>query len=247
MLGQNMSLAYAHIKTNDDFIFSKIGRKSTITVNLPPEKNFEKKIEDNWPTCKIFININNSPETGQMIAFESKSSVFHDPSNALRDLVDHLNHELNPYGYVLNVNPVTIERNFWGIVKQYSGKIEELDFRFAAPNLLNIKNSLNEDLHELQDEIGITNAEISLKNKDGLLIVNPDNEFIKQSVDYVTKGGGSYKLKIKAKLQSRVITSDQNIKTRELDIDIDTEINNNEAFNVLMNQIFQIKNKLFND
>src|SRR5438067_741373 len=72
-------LAYTFERFENNYIFGKIGKKSKIVRNMSPTDGFRKETEDDWPNCSIFINTNEDPENGQMIAFEYKKSVFSHP------------------------------------------------------------------------------------------------------------------------------------------------------------------------
>ncbi len=231
-------LAYTYERSEGDYIFAKIGKKSSIVKHASPEKNFKKEKEEDWPNCMVFINIGENPENGQMIAFEYKRSIFQQPLKQLQEFINKINNKLLQHGLVATINPVTKEYDFWKIVEQNEGNIEELDLFFAAPNLLNIINTLNEDLKNLQEEFGITNTGVSLVNKNANLKIPKNNRLIKEGVEYITKGGGEFKFKIKGGIRSKIISSEQKIKSIELDLDVDLATTDPQTVKDFFNKIF---------
>jgi hypothetical protein len=231
-------LAFVLVSSKNNYFVARLGKRASIKRNSPPENKFEETHEENWPYCTIIINTNTNSETGQKIAFEFKSNIFPSPFEQLRHLADELNTHIFSSGYAIAINPVTEEKEFWKLIEDNHDKIEKLTFSFNAPNLFGIKNSLNEDLKELQKEYSSTKVSLELENPDGKLVI-PKNDLTNQSIEYVTKGGGQYSIKIKGKYK-KVISSKDNIKTKTFD-DLDIHINgsNQETLFEILDTIFK--------
>lgn len=234
---RGVKLALVLISEKNGYFVCKLGKKASIKRNLPPDQNFEETVEESWPFCLVVINTNPANGTGQKIAFEYKSNVFVSPNEQLKHFEDEINTSIASSGYALSVNPVTEDREFWKIVEDNQDKIEKLIFSFNAPNLFGLKNSLNQDLKDLEKEYGSTKVSIELENPAGKLKI-PKNELTNQSIDYITKGGGEYELQIKGKRKK--IVSKNNIVTRTFDdIDINLKGKGQEALFDLLGKIFE--------
>lgn len=227
------TLGYSLIRQENDFVYARLGKRSKITKSLPPETNFEEKIEEHWPACDMFISLLEDPINGQTIAVEHNSAVFQNELNPLRALSDVFNLSLQSEGLEMSINPITDERNFWELVRENQNQIREVVFCYRAPNLFKLENSLNEELTDAKETFMMTEAEVSLKNDQGHLQV-PENDFMKQSVDYIARGGGEYKLIANGK----VYTSNKNHKTKEVVFDIDIETSDKESFLSVISRIF---------
>ena len=235
---RGVKLAFVQVSNKDNYFIARLGKKASIKRNSPPDKKFEETHEENWPYCTIIINTNTDSGTGQKIAFEFKSNIFPSPYEQLKHFTDELNTHIFSSGYAIAINPVTEEKEFWKIIDDNKDKIEKLTFSFNSPNLFGIKNSLNDDLKDLQKEYSSTRVSLELENPDGKLTI-PKNTLTKQSVDYVTKGGGQYSLKIKGKYK-KVISSKDNIKTKTFeDLDIHINGNNQETLFSILDTIFK--------
>ena len=233
------SLAYRFNKKEGDYIVGKIGRKSKIKRHLSPEKNFKSQDEENWPFCDVVFYLSSDHEKGQKIAFEYKAGVFVSPNEQLKYFSEKINETLMTYGYVLSINPVTEEQEFWKIVNDNKGKIEKLSFTFNAPNLFDLDNTLNEDLKNLSKEYNINKTTVELENSDGQLSVPENSELVKQGVEYVARGGGQYSFKLKGRGR-RVLKSSNNIVTKNFDFEnLDIVTNDGEFAKETLKQIFE--------
>lgn len=215
-------LAFVLVFHKDNYFIGRLGKRATIKRNSPPDQKFEEMHEENWPNCVVIINTNTDNGIGQKIAFEFKTNVFPSPFEQLKRFADELNAHFFSSGYAIAINPITEEKEFWKLVGDNHDKIEKLTFTFNSPNLFGIQNSLNDDLKELQKEYSSTKVSLELENPDGKLVI-PQNELTKQSIEYITKGGGQYSLKIKGRYK-KVVRSKDNIKTKTFD-DMDIDIN----------------------
>ncbi|MBP9715063.1 MAG: hypothetical protein KBD52_01055 [Candidatus Pacebacteria bacterium] len=235
---RGVKLAFVLVSSKNNYFIARLGKKASIKRNSPPDKKFEETHEENWPYCTVVINTNTDNGTGQKIAFEFKSNIFPSTFEQLKHFADEVNTHIFSSGYAIAINPITEEKEFWKIVEENEDKIEKLTFSFNSPNLFGIKNSLNEDLKDLQKEYSSTKVSLELENPDGKLNI-PKNDLTKQSIEYVTQGGGQYSLKIKGKYR-KVISSKDNIKTKTFD-DLDIHINgsNQETLFSILDTIFK--------
>ncbi|HEV8666927.1 MAG TPA: hypothetical protein VN665_03760 [Candidatus Paceibacterota bacterium] len=230
--------AFVLISEKDNYFIFKLGKRASLKRHLPPDQKFEETVEETWPYCAIIINTNPESGAGQKIAFELKSNVFSNSSDELKHLEDELNTLLFVSGYALSINPVTEKQEFWKIVENNEEHIERLTLTFNSPNLFGLKNSLNQDLKDLQAEYSSTKVTLELENPDGKLVV-PKNDLTTQGIDYIAQGGGEYSLKIKGKMK-KVIKSKSNIKTKTFeDLDIVLKGKGQETLFNLLDKIFE--------
>lgn len=234
---RGVKLAFVLVARKGNYFIGRLGKRASIKRNSPPDQKFEEMFEENWPNCFVIINTGTDPDTGQKIAFELKTNVFTSPFEQLRTFADELNTRLFSSGYAMAVNPVTEQKEFWKLVGENENKIEKLTFTFNSPNLFNIQNSLNDDLKALQKEYSSTKVSIELENPDGKLNI-PKNELTNQSLEYITKGGGQYKLRVKGK--KVIIRSKDSIKTKTFeDLDIHINGDNQGALFDVLDTIFK--------
>jgi hypothetical protein len=219
----------------DNFIFAKIGKKSSIKRNLQSENDFIQEVEDDYPNCQIFFNLSNDPDKGQRIAFEYKSQVFRSPEKQLKALEDFINSQLLHKGYVISIHPIVDKSEFWSIVQKYKGKIEKLTFSYSVPNLFNLQNSLSVDLKSVGSKYCGTKISAVIENKDGQLEIPKDDPFILQSAEYTGRGGGEYKFKIK-NVKSE-ISSGKNVKTISFD-ELELIGHDSDKMKQIINEIF---------
>lgn len=236
---RGVKLAHVFKEEVSNYIISSLGRKSTLKRIMPPEEKFLEKKEENWPCCDVIFNLSKDSLTGQRIAFEYKKAIFSNPYEQVKALAEQINVDLMSFGYAIAINPITKEQKFWSIINENKGKIEGLSLTFNAPNLFGLTNSLNDELKEVQKEFNLTKATIEFENPDGKLIVPENTEIIKQGVDYITRGGGEYSVRIKGK-GKRVISSKDNIETKSFEFeDLEITSSNPEALKGTLDTIFK--------
>jgi hypothetical protein len=231
-------LAYVFHRIEGDYLLGSLGKRATLTRSLPPEKDFQETKEENWPHCRVFVKADGDPEEGQTIAIEFKGYIFPEPLHQLRALADKMNEELltPEYGYTLSVNPVTTKQDFWQLVEQHKAEIEEVEFTFNAPNLFHLENELEDELKDAQKEFaGMTHASVGFHSEGGALKI-PKNKFVNQSVDYISRGGGEYKLKFHKK---GYVSSKKNVKSKNVEeVDVEIESTDKNLFEHIFDKIF---------
>jgi hypothetical protein len=119
------------------------------------------------------------------------------PLVVFRSLADHINATDRNSDWLIAVNTITSDADFWKIMAENRGYISEVDLVLAAPNIWNGMSETEKALKELDMKNGVKETEIRLKNPDKKL--NPglpdDNGFIATAINYIRRGGGRYKAK----------------------------------------------------
>jgi hypothetical protein len=230
--GKKSSLGLAVVYEEGDRIYCRFGKRAQVKRSRSAKEKFEDEKLENWPHCHMFIDMNDHPD-GQKIAIEHKTSVFVDELFPLRSLSDQVNKSLNSDGFEMAINPITKEPSFWALVNQHEGDIEELTFNFRVPNLFKLGNTLENDLKDVQREYGATEASLTVKNDKGGLQIPKEEPLISQSVDYIARGGGTYKLKARKK----VYTNNDNVLSKTIDVDLETQDKN--VMKDIIDKLFQ--------
>lgn len=205
----------------DNLLHAKLGRKSSIKKSIPSKNDFIEREEVDYPNCNIIFYLDNDQNKGQVIAFEYIDSIFSNPEKQLKVFERKINESLHAFGYTLSINSIKDEKEFWKIIEENNGQIEKLSFSYAVPNLFNLKNTLSKDLKESRTKYGITNTTIELENKKGKLNIPKDDPLIKESAEYVSKGGGEFKLRVVG--SKTEIKSKDNVRTKTFDFKIDSD------------------------
>jgi hypothetical protein len=195
---QGGTLAYLVHKVVGDYIVASLGKRSEAELSGPPSKGFELTTQEEWPHVLVIINTSAKQPLGQTIAIQWDNSVFREPVNQLRALVDARaaqNDKLD--GYELVLASVATPDSFWDIVRSRTGRIQRLTFDLAAPNFLALNNALSASMKEIKEQFNATEATVSIGNPQGGLQIPTDSKFVQEAVEYATKGAGEIKLKVK--------------------------------------------------
>lgn len=229
--------AYVVHKKTGNYIYASLAKKGRVKIQHSPEEDFEIEAVDTWPRVPLLINTDSDPENGQSIAIELNGSIFQHPHVQIRILVSELNKTiLKRKGYEMAIHPISEQNEFWDVVSRFEGSINSLEFEFSAPNLFNSTDSLNDELRDARDHFGMTKASIKVENSDGELRVPSDNNFIKQGVNYITEGGGEYKIKLKNR---NIITGADSIKSKEInETELEIAASNKETLKEFCDTLF---------
>lgn len=174
-----------------EYLMGVVGKEHTISVGSSPTESFARKAVPDWQTSNVFVDPSGESD-GQKVAMQDVR-VVGQPLNVFRSLADHINHTNQTADWNISVNAITSEQEFWSAVARYKGRIAELDLNYVAPNIWGGTSETENALKKLHTENNAQEVEVRLKNPDKLL--NPDSDTIRQSVEYITKGGGSLALK----------------------------------------------------
>jgi hypothetical protein len=172
-----------------------IARERQVTIAKPPEEKYQKESIPDWDTSNVFIDISGEDD-GQKVAMQD-APLIGGPLVVFRSLADHINATDRNSDWLIAVNTITSDADFWKIMAENRGYISEVDLVLAAPNIWNGMSETEKALKELDMKNGVKETEIRLKNPDKKL--NPglpdDNGFIATAINYIRRGGGRYKAK----------------------------------------------------
>ena len=212
---KGMSYSIKFIMQMNDIVYFKIAKHTSIKRNKSPEENFEPEQIEHWPFVNMIVSLAKDVDGdyGQIMAIEQKPSVISNPTNLLRNWADVKNKDLEPFGYVLSINPIASKKSFWSIANKYKGQIEEVVFEYSMPNLFETGDELEKELKAANSNLNAAKACVSFSNKNGNLIISEDNSLLQQSAKYIDEGGGEFK--IKRKNENGYIMSAKKIKTKK--------------------------------
>jgi hypothetical protein len=172
-------------------IAAVIAREHVVTIALPPSQQFQGRDVPDWETANVFIDTSSDFE-GQKVAMHAVGIVGN-PVSVMRSLTDHINRSGRATDWVIAVNAISREEDFWAAAERHRGHITEIDMVFATPNIWGGETETENALRSLHGENNAQEVEVKLKNSDQK--INPFSETIRRSIDYITKGGGKVLLR----------------------------------------------------
>jgi hypothetical protein len=196
---------------DEQHIIGVIGREHTITVSGPPEEGFAHKPVEDWQTSNVLMDLSKAE---QKVAMQPAVGA---PVGIFRSLVDRINFVQPTAEWMISVNPITRREEFWIAAERNRGHIAEIDLAFVVPNIWGGSSETEKALKELKDKNNAQEVEVKIKNKDGQL--NPQGDRIRESVEYISKGGGTAQLRDEN--QSILYSSDQEESTVSISIEPD--------------------------
>lgn len=226
---------YAYVGTEGDVILGRIGRKRTGTETLGPETAFSEEATESWHAANILVDVSGESE-GQKVAFEEAAGVG-TPLPVLNGLIAHINEFNFRAKWYIDANTMTDSTEFWATVEENRGRISSLTMTFIAPNIFKSSDETSKALKELHGENGAQSTTIKIENRDKNL--DPDSDRIRDHVEYIRKGGGSFQMRSGKKMlyNSNKMPRRVVIEEEELRFDISTE--NQNIWSKLKGKIFK--------
>lgn len=179
---------YAPVLTSkkpEEILLGRVGKPTKVIENMPPDQGLLEEERESWKAAVMVIDTSHH-EDGQKISFQCRSEVGK-PKSILKSMANELNSRHKGRGYHMEIEPIFDASSFWDFVKENNGKITRISFTFVAPNMFGSIDSISREMKEFRDEERAQRIRIELSSENGL---NAETEKIKNSVDYVAKGGG---------------------------------------------------------
>jgi hypothetical protein len=158
------------------------------------------------------------------------------PLSVFRSLADHLNRLYQiPSEWSISVNPIARTEEFWAAAARYRNRIGELDLRYVVPNIWDGQTETERALKKLHNETNAQEVEVRLINRDRQ--IQPDTSNIRDSVDYISRGGGSITIKEGNK---KLYSSEDNVVTETPEEDLKIQESDARLLIELIRRLFRL-------
>lgn len=203
---------------HDKKVWGRIAKKSNTTIHSSAEHEFKEQEVEDWPGSYVAINLDEksadqSDQFGQIIAMQHNSRAISNPMNCLTQLADEINKITSEHGYTFTIEAKQESTDgFWTTIEQNRDNIQKIVLTYAMPNIFDLKTKVEEGLRHGKNEYGISKATFSMENNAKSIIVSKDNEFLEESIDYISRGGGRYEIHLRT--EKKVIKSEDSVETK---------------------------------
>lgn len=171
----------------EDVSIFLLGKRKNINIDTP---DFRTKQDESWPRCYVIVW--NHPDE-QIIAIEHRTVVSPSTKTIIKQLETRLNNILEKSNLHSNILPIFNKEDFWELISKE--RISKIEFHLVTPNMASISSSISDEMKQLQKSINAATATVSLAaEKNNELVLSPDNQQIKDLVDYSSAGGGTIKV-----------------------------------------------------
>ena len=219
----NRKLTFEHSKSKISFRYDGSGdniyvyKINVLRKIVRSTADFKDEQLEDYPY--VTIAINNDPQK-QIIAIERNTKAFAHPETVSHIIENNLNRHLKSKNLAIYIEPIYSVEDFWSIVKKYERRIRQLEFELIRPNMSNISSKIDEQLKTLESSSDAHKLNLRLQSsKDGVLIIERENEQIVGLVDYASQGGGNISIKIKGiKKKKKTATTPTEIYIDEIDL-----------------------------
>lgn len=155
--------------------------------------DFSSKEIQNWPRIHLIV-INDKEQ--QILAVEKRTSAFPSTKNVINKISERLNKILDLHNLNVHINPIYDKKIFWDFVADKS--IKKIEFSLITPNMANISKTISDELKNLAKTSNTARTDIRLNAADDTnLIIEKDNLYINDLVEYSSQGGGTIRVQVK--------------------------------------------------
>ena len=213
---------------SDTRLLLKFAKRKDITLNTATETDINKVNKDDYPFSYIIVDTNK-----QLFLIQKNKEISTNSQTLVNSVEKIFSSFLIKRSISLRLTPITKRGTFWDAVEKNMGKISSLEFEFLSPNYLGQSYKINELMKELKSETNTDSMKMAIKNEKGNLTILNKYHFFKDSLQYISNGGGKWKMKF---LGGGNITSEE--KPVEQTVDISIMQNNSDA-NDKLQEVFQ--------
>lgn len=159
-----------------------IGEKTDEGIVDTPMGNYKK--------CNILINT-----TNQWMVIEKNTEISATLESQKSIIANVISKFLKPKNLYFEIGIMAEKNYFWEYVATNKGSITDVDITLSSPNFLGGIKTVNDFLHKTNEKYNNTSVSIHLKNEDGRLNIDSNNEFLQDAIRYSSAGGGKWKIK----------------------------------------------------
>lgn len=189
----NKQITYFPGSVSEKILVGYFARQKRETHHDGPETGFSPKDVEYWEKSALVINL--EPDQ-QVVGIEFNAEVGA-PKALLYDLVMKINASEDRGSYKIDAFPLHDERNFYQAIAAYPKPITNIEFTYVVPNVFGGAGEVKKALDGFKKGMKARTVKASFANPDGL---DTNDETVKESVEYVAKGGGEVKAKSGRKL-----------------------------------------------
>lgn len=175
---------------SDDCFLMSFAKELQETIGEKTDEGIHDTLINNYKKCTILIQTQN-----QWMLIEKSSDISNGIESQKNLIANVISKLLESKNLCFELGIMTEKNNFWTYVSTNKDCLTDIDITLSSPNFLGGIKSVSEFLHKTKDIYNNTSVDIHLKNKEGHLIIDPENDFLQDVVRYTSSGCGKWKIK----------------------------------------------------
>lgn len=180
-----------YIQEHLGIVYCQLARKRKSTKFKYDNFNNINVIEDeDFPFVNVLIDLKS-----QKFLIQRNSSVFDNFDTSINVLKKIISKYLADFDAEINFYPITKETDFYYYINNDDFKIYSVNFTLNSPNFLRGHSAAEEFAREVKELSGCEVLEMNVKNGKGG--INFDKDFVNSLLEYISAGGGQWKMSYK--------------------------------------------------
>lgn len=214
-IGNDKFIIYYNGTISDTRYLFKFAKKTERTLNQPTVSDIELTRVEDYPWCLLIIDLEK-----QIFLISRNSQITSNISTLKNSIAKVISSQLKKFQVSLQLELITNKNSFWDSVFQNTGEIRFVELTLISPNFLGQSYSTTKMLKEFRDELNNDSIVLKFTNNRGKLNISPKSHFLKDILEYIANGCGSWKIKVNT--QRKAIESEDQAITYPLDMDMFT-------------------------
>lgn len=175
---------------SEDCFFMSFAKELHDVIGEKTDEGIKDIPIGNYKKCNILINTLN-----QWMIIEKNTDISQSIEGQKNLIANIISKFLKPKNLYFEIGIMTEKSYFWQYVAANKGTITDVDITLSSPNFLRGIKTVGALLHETNDTYNNTSVSIHLKNEDGRLNIDSNNEFLQDAIRYSSAGGGKWRVK----------------------------------------------------
>ncbi len=186
--GTNYALYCKRI--SEDCFFMSFAKEKHDIIGQKTDSGIVDTPVENYKKCNILIHIHN-----QWMVIEKNSDIASTLENQANNIANVISKFLRAKYLFFKIGIIGEKSHFWEYVAANRGSITDITITLNSPNFLEGIKTVDSFLRKTNQSYNNTSIGIHLENKDGLLNIDPNNEFLQDAIRYSSSGCGGWKVK----------------------------------------------------
>lgn len=193
----------------------KFAKKIERTLNQPRFSDIEPTQVEDYPWCSLIVDVER-----QVFLISKNSQITSNITTLKNYIAKTISYAMKEHQVSLQLELMTNKNSFWETIAQNAGEIQFIELSLVSPNFLGQSYSTTKMLQEFRGELNNDSVVLRFINERGKLNVSSKSHFLRDILEYIANGCGSWKVKIES--QRKAMTSEEQAVVYPLDVDIFT-------------------------
>lgn len=177
-------------QVTDKCFFISFAKELEDIIGEKTDDGIKDTLISNYKKCNIIVNTYN-----QWMIIEKNSDISQNIINQKNIIANVISNFIKSKDLYFELGFISEKNDFWQFVTANKDSITDIDITLSSPNFLRGIKTVNELLHETNESYNNTSVSVHLRNEEGRLNIDKNNEFLQDAIRYSSAGCGKWRVK----------------------------------------------------